>query len=218
MSTKLWAALATKAHYIADLGANTGLYSLAAGAINPTAQIVALEPNPEIFDKLRANLAINNFRVMPLAVAASDEDGTTSMHLYASSLHEWPDEPKSARRIAVRVTKLDTLIREIRFPRIDLLKIDVERNEPQTLRGMKDVLSRSRPSMIIEILDDQIGEAVERELAGLDYLYFAINEDGVLRQSADLRRRGREGRNFLICRQQIWTDIALQFKMGRSGL
>jgi hypothetical protein len=140
------------------------------------------------------------------------------MHLYASSLHEWPDEPKSAKKIAVRVTKLDTLIREIRFPRIGLLKIDVERNEPQTLRGMKDVLSRSRPSMIIEILDDQIGEAVERELAGLDYLYFAINEDGALRQSADLRRRGRDGRNFLICRQQIWTDIALQFKMGRSGL
>src|SRR6202043_1589129 len=91
-SMLLWAELARNAEYIADIGANTGVYSLAAGAINPAARVVALEPVPRIYDKLRTNVALNTFQINAIRIAASHADGDAVMfdtyedHNYSASL------------------------------------------------------------------------------------------------------------------------------------
>ena len=71
----LWRALVRSAEFIADVGANTGVYSLAAAALNPRARIVAIEPASRIYERLSANIALNHFDICALQIAASDADG-----------------------------------------------------------------------------------------------------------------------------------------------
>src|SRR5689334_10116262 len=60
-SIKLWSHLAARASIIVDGGAHNGLFGLIAGAINPSATIVAFEPEPRTFDKLVGNCELNSF-------------------------------------------------------------------------------------------------------------------------------------------------------------
>ena len=43
-----WLKAASKAQVVLDIGSNTGLYSLGAGAKHPTARIFAFEPIPRV--------------------------------------------------------------------------------------------------------------------------------------------------------------------------
>src|SRR5713101_2751945 len=52
MSLRIWRRLARHAHSILDIGANTGVYSLAAKCVNPAATIVAFEPVERVYRRL----------------------------------------------------------------------------------------------------------------------------------------------------------------------
>src|SRR5207302_10906633 len=54
-----WEASAREANVILDVGANSGIYSLAALAIQPNAFVHAFEPTPEIAARLRATAKLN---------------------------------------------------------------------------------------------------------------------------------------------------------------
>jgi FkbM family methyltransferase len=189
-SLRLWRELCLKSRFIADVGANTGIYALAAGALNKHAEIVAIEPVPGIYNKLVSNIAINKFNIKAYNVAASDKDGESIMfdtcteHSYSASLEEdmgmaggWAGD---AVRTTVHTVRMDTLFDQLNFERIDLLKIDVEMHEPKVLAGMINRLERNKPTLLIEILDSEIGDAVERLLVGLNYKFFAIDENNGL--------------------------------------
>ncbi len=189
---RIWCALAADARFIADVGANTGVYSLAAAATNPKAKVAALEPVPRIFERACANLKLNSFDILPLQIAASDTDGEAvlfddaSEHNYSASLDATMLAGSNIIRIPVRAARLDTLFPEIGWPRIDLLKIDVEKHEPAVLAGMTESLSRDRPTLLIEILEPNIGEAVGARLRGLGYRAFAIAEEAGLIETTQL--------------------------------
>ena len=56
---RCWEAAAKGAKVILDVGANAGIYSLAALAIQPDATVHAFEPTPEIAARLRATAKLN---------------------------------------------------------------------------------------------------------------------------------------------------------------
>src|SRR5690606_2225067 len=59
-SLKVWAALCRQRRGpILDIGANTGVYALAAKALAPKARVIAVEPVARVAAKLRANIALN---------------------------------------------------------------------------------------------------------------------------------------------------------------
>lgn len=208
---KVWRALCLQAKYIVDVGANTGVFGLAAMALNPRSEVMAIEPVPNIYAKLVANVELNRFPIKTINMAASDTDGEVTIyavkleHSYSSSL-----EPRMIDALGpdfevaeTRVTgvRLDTLFDDVAFERVDLLKIDVERHEPMVLAGMRRHLERDRPAMIIEILDAEIGAAVQKQIAGLGYRCFLIDEEQGLVETTDLLRRGTgKSWNYLLCR------------------
>src|SRR5665213_3338515 len=110
-SQAIWARLAKTAGYIVDVGANTGIYTLAAAAMNPVTTILALEPVARTFSQLKANLALNSFSAQCFCEAASDRDGTAiihdveSEHQYSASLNSLMLGEK-AWRVATRYDKL----------------------------------------------------------------------------------------------------------------
>ena len=218
-SLRLWRELCVRSRFIADIGANTGIYALAAAALNTNAEmntnaeIIAIEPVPRIYNKLASNIALNNFNIKAYKVAASDHDGESLMfdscqeHSYSASLEEVMSIEGGYTAEVVRTTvptvRLDTLFDEIQFERIDLLKIDVENHELKVLAGMRNCLDRDRPTLLIEIFDFA-REAVAKLLTGLNYKFFVIDENNGLIPIADLTDRGPGSSwNFLVCQDNI---------------
>jgi hypothetical protein len=55
--------------------------------------------------------------------------------------------------------------------KVDLIKLHVERPEPAALRGLGDILQRSQPAIITEILNEAVGEQVMATVAHADYRF-----------------------------------------------
>ena len=210
---RLWRELCVRSRFIADIGANTGIYALAAAALNTNAEIIAIEPVSRIYNKLASNIALNNFNIKAYKVAASDHDGESIMfdtcqeHSYSASLEEVMGLEGGYAGEVVRTTvptvRLDTLFDEIQFERIDLLKIDVENHELKVLAGMRNRLDRDKPTLLIEIFDFA-REAVAKLLTGLNYKFFVIDENNGLIPIADLTYRvPGSSWNFLVCQDNI---------------
>lgn len=182
-SIKLWLECARKSAIIADVGANSGLYSLLAAKVNPGAKCIAFEPIPDTFDWLSKNIALNHLDIQSEALAASSSNGVAEIWLdspgshYTPSLFQAEHQPiRDGHRVNVQTTTLDDYFVKQNLQHVDLLKIDVERHEPAVLQGMRNLLAKSRPILFVEVLDDETGKLVERELQGLGYLYFNIHE------------------------------------------
>ena len=212
VSLRLWRELARDADVIFDLGANTGIFSLLAQSVNPNAQVYCFEPVKRIFDKLIVNAGLNGFHFHAFPYAISDKDGETilyvpkSEHSYAATL----DGDTSNIDVEQQRTPMKTLASIIRaegLAKIDLIKIDVERFEPQVLRGLGEYLAMFRPNMIIEILSDDLGAEVERLVDGMGYLYFDIDEAGEPKRVARPRRSSRL--NFLFCQPEAAKKLGL---------
>ncbi|HEX5184738.1 MAG TPA: FkbM family methyltransferase [Allosphingosinicella sp.] len=209
-SLRVWRALAERSEFIADVGANTGVFALAAQALRPDARIVAVEPSHRVFEKLRRNIEINGFAIRPVEVAASDKAGIAKFydlpteHQYSASL-EATMLGAGTVEVEVEVERLDHVFERCGFARLDLMKMDVERHEPAALRGMENMLRAHRPTMLIEVLDGEHLDGVKTVLDGLDYQFRAIAEES---DASDADETGDASRNMLVCRQEVLDGLA----------
>ncbi|ELZ86541.1 S-adenosylmethionine-dependent methyltransferase-like protein [Haloferax elongans ATCC BAA-1513] len=160
---------------VVDVGANTGTYSLAAAANAPSAEVVAVEPNPEVADQLRANVEANPFddRIRVLECGLGHTDGTREFHLSNydelgsfSSAHASAWEAQVVETTPVPMRSLDSLVESDAVPPPDHLKIDVEGFGVNVLRGARRVLRTYRPIVYFELHDSRGGhdESVAKNL------------------------------------------------------
>lgn len=215
VSNALWTTLSREAATIIDVGANTGVYALLARSVNPTAEIIALEPIERVFLKLQDNIALNDHRIHALAAAASDRDGTAiiydqpSEHVLSVSLNKGFNTWQSGlREVPVKTRSLDSLTNEFGWTRVDLVKIDTETHEPEVLEGFRTVLLRDRPTLLIEILNDEVATRVEAIIGDLGYQYYNIDEVSAPRRVEHLSKSRHY--NFLICRPDIAGKVGLK--------
>jgi FkbM family methyltransferase len=151
-----------------DIGANVGAHTLHLSAIvGAGGQVFAFEPTDYAFMKLRRNMGLNPHladRISTHQILLGDgsasipEDG-----IYAS----WPlvDSPDKhprhgGRKLAIegaRAMQLDAFFGEHGIDRIDILKMDVDGNECQVLRGAVRTLRTFRPQMILELAPYNMG-------------------------------------------------------------
>jgi FkbM family methyltransferase len=182
-SLEVWIQLCRRSDVILDIGANTGVYSLVAEALNPRARVYAFEPVARVYEKLVANMALNGFAVRCRELALSSYDGHGTIydlpveHIYTVTVNKNtypPDWPVKETRIVTK--RLATFIKEEQLARIDLIKLDVESHEGEVLEGMGEYLRRMMPTLLIEVWNDEVGAKVQQIVRGLDYLYFRTNE------------------------------------------
>lgn len=214
-SIGLWTKLVTKADVIFDIGANTGIYSLLAKSINPEASVYALEPVKRVYEKLLINNELNKFNIIALNIAASNTDGKAviydpqSEHVLSVAVNKDLSESGSnAIPVEIDVARLDTLIETMSIPKIGLMKIDVETHEPEVLEGFGRYLNDFLPTILIEILTDDIGKSVERFVKGKNYLYFNIDEatDSIRLVSTITKS---DYYNYLICSKEVAAQLNL---------
>ena len=114
-----------------DVGANVGGYSLfVAARAGAAARILAIEPQPEIHERLVYNVRQNDFAtVKTLECAAADCDGEVTMFLDSrnrgdSSIRIVPNF--DGGRLTVRARRLADILAGEGLDRIDAMKLDCE--------------------------------------------------------------------------------------------
>lgn len=203
-SISLWIKLVQTSSVVFDIGANTGVYSLIAGAVNPRAEIISFEPVERIFDKLESNVKLNKFNIKPSKIAISNSNGEANFydndedHNYSASLNAGHRPGSMAKKVITQT--LDSFI-EQHGVKPELVKIDVERHEPAVIEGFIGHIREYHPTILIEILDSVIGSSIEELLSGMPYRYYAINEQKGIRKVDTLK--DREDYNFLICTEEV---------------
>lgn len=140
---------------VVDVGANFGYFTLLMGdAVGEMGRVIAVEPNPEAQALLKETVLLNGHqsrtRIVPHALGAD----AGRAWLYA------PDgEPKNAtvvgtteltggRTVEVSIVTLDEVALECR--KVDLVKIDAEGGELDIVAGMRRLIARDRPAIVLE--------------------------------------------------------------------
>lgn len=133
-----------------DVGANVGYFTLLASTLG--ARVVAYEPTPTVFTRLKENVALNGFQADLVNAALMDKPGTLSLHLSG-------DDPEAnslfgddAQSVQVPAVTLDDDLAARGITHVDLLKIDAEGAEPFVLDGATRLLSSpNAPVIIVEV-------------------------------------------------------------------
>lgn len=178
--------LAKEADVLLDVGAYTGVFSLAGAAANPSLQIHAYEIIPEVAAALEANLRRNDFaeRVQVhleglgqsgvTMRVPTGEGGSALPSFYSSRMHF--DEG-----VQVLFQSLDSLIEILGGVHRVVMKVDVEGTEDELFRHGQDFLERFHPDMLCEVLE---GVADPSTLEGLlsphGYRFYALRERAMI--------------------------------------
>lgn len=155
-----WAGMCDPGTDVIDVGAYSGLFSIAAAKLG--ARPVAIEPQPVMCERIADNSKNNGVSFLTINAAASEKVGAarlgvnTAVHLTsgASLLR------KSGPGLNVRTICLD----DLPVVKVSAIKIDVERAELFVLRGAMKLIARDKPKLLIEALD---GEAIHAIKAAL---------------------------------------------------
>jgi FkbM family methyltransferase len=185
-----------------DIGANTGIYSILAGAANPAGRVIAWEPAPYLAAKLRANIDVNGFgdSVEAREAAVANRDGeaeffissettmsSLSVDFAESGIH-------SSTKTKVRVERVDGVVPA--DMQVDLMKVDVEGYEFEALSGARETIKRCRPRVFFECLPATPSQPIEALFRELNYTIHRIAGGETVEMRSIVEQRS-EDHNYL---------------------
>lgn len=138
-----------------DIGANIGAYSLfVAAKAGPSARILAVEPQPEVFARLAFNIAQNPFgTVKAVACALADKPGELTLFLDPANRGESSVRilrSSTGSTVRVPATTLLALMQSEGYERLDAVKLDVEGAEDLILEPfLRDAPEELWPGFIV---------------------------------------------------------------------
>jgi FkbM family methyltransferase len=153
-TTRLFCRLVQEGMLVVDVGAHVGYYALlAADQVGATGRVYAFEPEPTNYALLLKNIKLNRYtNIVAVQAAISDKSGPSSLflgrHSGSHSLFESAD--MSGTVVNVQATSLDDFFEREGWPRIHVMKVDVEGAEMAVLDGMSR-LATNVGHLIIEL-------------------------------------------------------------------
>jgi FkbM family methyltransferase len=139
-----------------DIGANVGGYALFVAAnAGPRARVLAVEPQPDIYERLIYNIRQNPFAtVKAIDCAIADEDGEITLFLPAHNRGETSMRlvhlESVGARLRVPARTLLNVVESEGFERLDAVKIDVEGAEDLVLEPfLRDAPESLWPKLVV---------------------------------------------------------------------
>jgi FkbM family methyltransferase len=163
-----------------DVGANVGVFALAAAARAAEGQVLAIEPDIWLAGLIGKSVTLTPRlvpRISVLPAAISSKNGVETFLIANRGRASNALESAGGRsqmggvrkRVCVCTLTLDTLLESCPGP--TFLKIDVEGAELEVLRGARRVLDEIRPVMHIEV-DESLSGEVSTFLLKSNYVLF----------------------------------------------
>lgn len=208
---------------VMDVGAHVGYYALLfARWVGPGGRVFAFEPAPHNYALLRKNVELNGCtNIVCIPKAVSDRSGTVRLFLSSqgNDRHSIFENPRSIVHESSRevpAVSLDQFLADEGWPRVALVKMDVEGAEPLALEGMQETIRRSPGLKLVaecapEALRSAGRDPVDflRRLVGLGFAVNSIEEGGLLKRwvAADLAhlaaRAEQQGMVNLFCDKSV---------------
>ena len=213
----------------ADVGANTGFYSLLAAASGAWF-VHAFEPVAEIADVLQANLLISELPelVDVHRLALGNRNGEALLY-FPDAGHGLIETSASLNRDfrlrhsgqrAVEMATCDTFL----LPKLPeqcrlLMKVDVETVEPDVLKGAEELIARFRPALVCEILPSMETGFYREFMTSRNYSHYLLSGSGRC-EADDQVTADAAAPNHLFLPQEdhaAWINAAGQ-QTGLSGI
>jgi FkbM family methyltransferase len=217
-----------------DLGANYGMYTLAACFIRKhthSMSVIAVEPDSRVFACLNKSLTFNNWQMLCHlvngAAGSRHNDNCNLVRHNKQSSFNFTLPLSSAQCPAgyeitdsVKVLTVDGLVKDLKLtPKKIIVKIDIEGNEIQAIEGMKETLqSCAGYAVFCEYSVNRMNIAGNRPESLLEQI-FSLGQDGVyeidpnrksvvrIKRSVELLQEDRRYCNLLIVKNMD-MDIA----------
>lgn len=179
---------------VIDVGANVGALTLLMAKVAYRGRVIAIEPGPPIFSRLKDNIKLNSEidRVVEIyQLGISD---------YTGALF-WNEDPNVAGNAgllgsnghSVKVETLDSIVETCALGKLDFIKIDVEGMEYEVIKGGISSIAKYQPLIYFETLDsfrkirgfDLYGKIYEM-LQAIGYQHFRVLPDGEIEKIDNL--------------------------------
>jgi FkbM family methyltransferase len=180
-----------------DIGANVGHHLLFMTGLAD--ECYGVDPNGRVLARAREKIELNQVKNTKLyQVALGDENQAKPYFAPASAnegtgsfLADW-SKANSDTPVCIEIRKADEFLAEEGISKINILKIDVEGFEAAVLRGLKEVIKRERPFILLELsrkgLDQLGGEAGLRSILFDSAVLFLVKYYRSFRHSLDAYR------------------------------
>jgi FkbM family methyltransferase len=158
-----------------DIGAHFGIHTVGmAKSVGPNGQVVAFEPDPAAFSRLRYHVSkncLNNVRLFD--AAASRTTGQGELFLSGSSVSHFryyaEDDMTGVRSITVRTIAIDDLVQSGSIRKPDLIKVDVQGHGAEALAGAAKSIEASLPIIAFSNHSDAERDGTAALLAPMGY-------------------------------------------------
>lgn len=164
---------------VIDIGANIGYYTLIAANKAGKGWVHCFEPVTISYEALQQNIQLNHLtNVTANAVGISNSEALQTYYI-SSADNRGMSGMKHPENFSGLVEKkqtitLDSYAIKNNLSRIDLIKIDIEGNELNALKGMQTILTQNRPALFIEV----IKEHLTKFGTGIDEVYAFLQSYG----------------------------------------
>ena len=227
-TTRVVAALLPDATTFFDVGANTGLFALAAAA-DSQRRVVGFEPVPQIATALRrqrsperlsqfARRSLRGERLRRRTDAAYSADKIEPARPSASAAEGFKSETYA---VQVPAVTLDGYVAKHAINRVDVIKLDTETTEDRVLRGAVGLIRRDAPAIVCEVLHQghrpSIADVLAELLTPLGYRYFWIKPEGLVECIAPLGDPTGKYMNYLFITAQQIAGGRLADRLGSVG-
>lgn len=136
-----------------DVGTNKGIYLYQAEKVITTGKVIGFEPNKSLVNYIQP--LFPKAEIYPFAV--SSKSGTAVLNIpkkgtglqdTRASLEAMGDD---VEKVEIQMVALDEFAKEKQWSKIDVIKIDVEGHEFDSIKGCENILKTIKPIFIIEI-------------------------------------------------------------------
>ncbi|MEO7989467.1 MAG: FkbM family methyltransferase [Chryseolinea sp.] len=153
--------LCKKNNTVIDIGANIGWTALNFAQLSATGTVIGFEPDPFNYSVCKANIARNtlpNLMVLPFGLGETSAEVMMEVRTPENRGGNRIAPQGSAGAVNVHIKRLDDVTEVSSLSAINLMKLDVEGYELKVLRGAKNILQKHKPTLFIEVDDDNLND------------------------------------------------------------
>ena len=148
--------LVLKEGVVMDIGSNCGMYTIPlARMLGKKGRVISIEPDKKNIILLKKNVNLNKLKnVTIIEKGCFSKKGKMTFYIddFGTGGHSLLKN-KVAKKETISIDTIDNILKSLKINQVNLIKIDVIGVELETFKGAKQILKKSHPKIVFEILN-----------------------------------------------------------------